>query len=591
VGSLVLLFYLNSTEHSKNKTDRQKRKKKEKMASQRPWRSAGFDALRRDYKGDNNDDDDERMPDVKASGSINGARVNFTHATSDAPEKVFRTIADPDLAKSTRDLLDYIRTGLHAKYQANGSPVIGSQQHLRLTDLLSTEKAFLRLKLVYLNFMRIEKADNVPIRNYHGELYRRDVSPFAAQLRQILEGVSRFFNGRVEIPFYEVGTSVSDDERGIAAMAQNVVFLKRIYDLILNTEKQVRNAQVSPPGPHVAEQEPPFYPVLSDDERNLVWAWVKARERALDLLYSDDTYVFAMKVAGHVNMSEVGVDKLITSSHQQRLSRSDFDKMPSAHYDDSQISNERTVLFERYVELLNTLENSKIDDLKQRQLELNAVGEIEDRDGGRPDIRDPNENMQIRKEWMALYRIEDENDPHLPSMHAELAVFGETPSEMTRMLQSNVDSVERAMKGIEVNDSRKRLLWATDWMMRPEVSGHADLSPLFIAAIGAALLRARSFNPKLRPVKTGDSFILSKDLEVVDGFAELVALQIMRIKFFSPTKTLLDKMGARISERERRLLFVFRHFFFDTSLKTVREGGGGYGFESASCESSAMYAF
>ena len=372
--------------------------------------------------------------------------------------------------------------------------------------------------------------------------------------------------------------SVEKEEKKVSQEVINIITLKSIYDNIINTERQLEGTQTNDIYA-ISSQEPPFYPSLSEEEKSIVWAWVKAKEAALDTLYDDETYQFTMKVAGHVNMSEFGIDKLITSAHQQRSTMSQFGAMPPSYLDESRMTREREDLFSRMIQLKQAIEKSKYEDIKREQKLLNS----ERPKRPKHELRSFEENEEYQKIFTMRYGAKSNE---VPNIYAELADFDTMPlSENTRMLMYNFETIEKALGGLTLEHSRKRMLLATNWMQRPEVLKHGDLSPLFISALGAALSRMRHRCQNLQQVGDYSQLIESPDLDVVDSFAELTALQIMRIRFFSPTRVFLDKMGERISSRENRLLYLMNKFSYDG--KHVRSNLGS----STDWTMQALYAF
>ena len=582
------------------------------MAARRPWRTAAFADLSRD-----SNDDDEEMPDARASGKITGTMFTFGRDDEDKPSDASdprgdrpakdkynigkalrnqlayddeRNIDKIDRERSqTRDLLDKIGTKLYRKYNIEtGEPDKGTQVVLRMSDLFSPTESFKRLKVLILNLKNLKTRGDVNAFKNHASL--RD-TVFSARLHDILDRITRHFDGTgVKYPG-DGNAEINESERNASEMVENVVLLKEVYDLILNTESQLRASTPPPKGEvsirAVDAQEPPFYPLLSEDEKNIVWAWTKARENALHVLYEDPTYIFAVKVAGLVNMNEFGVDKLISASHRQSITPAEFEAMPPAHYDDPRISSERSSLFGRYLALLNALQVSKIKDLKRQQRSNNSRSIVPEGQTA-PIIYQKLDIDKLKRTYQTLYGILDEDE--LPSTRSEPA-YMETMilSPETRQLQFNLDTVEKALKGIDMDNSRKRLLWATNWMQRPEVLLHGDLTPLFLAALGEALFRIHQFAPQLSAVDDFDSFINSTSFDVVHAFADSVATEILRIKFYSPTRTQLDKMGQRIDARDRGLLRIFKRFYYDAQTKTVKDSR--LSAPRSQCTDAALYAF
>jgi hypothetical protein len=605
--------------------------KNKKMAG-RTWRTAGFADLR-----DNNNDvemPDARAgvsrlphssrhqregiygvtprpppstPDARASGSIKGTVFTFGDPKEETAKPQYNLarslknqLAHDDERmgveeahterEKTRLFLMRIGEGMWRKFdKKTGLPNKDlTRIQLRMSDLFSREDAFKRLKLLALNFLPWKDSSNQAYKN----LRMPSDTIFSSRLNDIMRRILEHLESAgVELP-QEDGLILVKGEKEASDMVENVVLLKEFFDLILNTETQLRASEpvkgelsVN----DVADQEPPFFPILAEDEKNLVWAWIKAKEKALHVLYSDSVYVFAMKVAGKVNMSEFGVDKLISASHRQRITAAEFESMPPAHYDDPRISSERALLLDRYLQILNALQASKIEDLKEQQYSNNVAARTRALDGGKaPILWEEDQVANFVRRFQSLYGIFQEK--FLPQSISDVASF-ETMnlSPKTRQLQFNLDTVESALKGVDMDNSRKRLLWAADWMQRPEVLKHGDLTPLFLGALDSALFAVHQFAPKLHDVVSYDAFINSDSFDVTSAFAELVALQILRSKFYAPTKTQLDKMGQRIDARSQGLLRIFKNFIFDASsekVKDLRSASLG-----SSCFAATMYAF
>lgn len=546
------------------------------MSAQRPLRSYDFS-----YEGSK----EVEMPEAQASGEIKGTRISFKTSEDLKPregfEKTFEfPFLDDSERKNTEWLLNTLLTDLKFINPVNGKILKGPTRYrLQMSDLYDSKKSFMSLKALMFNFLKLRPFSDKTIflNNYFEEVANKKPSNLGKQLQLIL---SRYLDYIRELGFDQIKSFTTDEsEKFLSQEITNITTLKSIYDIIINTEKQLKGTQGSDIY-RISAQQPPYYPSLSNEEKIIVWAWVKAKEKALDALHEDKTYQFAMKVAGHVNITEFGIDKLITSAHQQRPNMQKYDNMPPSFVDESRMAQEREQLFSRMIELKQAIEFSKYEDIKREQKRLNDQVP----DDAQFELRDEDENKKYVELFRTRYGADDEE---IPDPFAELADMDTMPlSETTRMLMFNFETVERALKGMTLEHSRKRMLLATDWMQQPEVLQHGDLSPLFVSALSGALMRLRHRCPNLSHVTEYDQLIESPDSDVVDAFSELVAMQIMRIRFFSPTRVNLDKMGERITSRENHLIYMMAKFTFDGKFVRSNIGPSYNQFSN-----SALYAF
>jgi hypothetical protein len=585
-GSLVLLFYLNSTEHSKNKqTDKREKKKKEKMASQRPWRSAGFDALRRDYKGDNNDDE-------CAGAHVSGISVDFTPPPpSNTPTGPTMTAAeiekqryysgvrsysdkDHENAKAFLRLLAEMRT-MPSLSDNSSTPF-----HLELNLVLKRETAWGALKTMMYNF-------------FGDTSFKRNLALTGeSHLKEVVTGIlqRKFDRIKAEFAAFDIeegfqlrnlpqGETGYVPEQRESQLPINTFELKGIIDAINVATANIKNASRMSVS-NVAMYEPPFYPRLSEDERMMVWNWVNVKQAAVEEIYKDKFYQFATTVAGMVNLNDFGLDKLITSAFKQTPRYREYQEMPSTIADDPFLSAERDALFAQIVDLNTALQQSKVRDGLRMQRTYNRIAEINGVTEG---------DEEILQDQAVFERIYKARGNEIPTIGAEIYDMNiEAPkSEMTRQLELRVKALEGLSDAFTSENSRQRMLSAVKWMMQPETLKKAEMQPIFSAAIQQALFRVRSMVPSLQNVTDAKMFYESPDGMVVTAFAELVAQQITRTQFFHQTRVMLDKTHSRNQQMENRLKWTMRNFRFDGTHVLSRFSDTS----SSSGTCNALYAF
>jgi hypothetical protein len=568
-GSLVLLFYLNSMEHSKNKQTAKREKKKEKMASQRPWRSAGFDALRRDYKGDNNDDDEY------AGAKVSGISVDFTKpppptptnagvpSTPDQKKRYFdgvRSRTDNE-TKNTEEFLklltEMIKIPIPGASGSRNEPL-----HLELTMVLNSMTAWVTLKAMMWNFFTSE--------SFKGKL--DDIEP--SHLKEVVTGILKRKMDRIQagyqafnieaefVPSASVpGKDIEVPEYREALSPMNTFELKSIIDAINVATANIKNASRLSAST-VAMYEPPFYPRLSEDERMMVWNWVNVKQAAVEEIYKDKFYQFATTVAGMVNLNDFGLDKLITSAFKQTPRYHDYKEMPSTIADDPFLSAERDALFGKIVALNGALEQSIVRDGLRMQQRYNNIAR--DQEAANNDD-DETVNHEIGEKQRLFEQVYGAQDNEIPTVGAKVHEMTSevAKSEETQQLELRVHALEGLRDAYTSENSRQRMLSAVKWMMQPETLKRAEMQPIFSAAIQQALFRVRSMVPSLQNVTDAKMFYESPDGMVVTAFAELVAQQITRTQFFHQTRVMLDKTHSRNQQMENRLKWAMRNFRFD----------------------------
>jgi len=604
----------------------------------RTWRTAGFADLR-----DNNNDvempdvraDVSRLPhssrhqregiygvtprpppstpDVRAMAKVTGISVDFREGesgtgTTNATTKTPKT-PDTDKAQNMYEdryqkMLSATRPGnpnedlnAHAFLGAlvlmtglpneDGKSATKIPLELNLSQTFDAQTAYATLKRMMWNFKKGDFGKDlmgIPdsrVKATVSRVIQKKADRLEALHKALLSAndtVAKEFDYATLQPKYEY-------EKREAVSPTNMLELKSIIDAINVAAENIANSTTNKAA-DVARQEPPFFPRLSEDERMTLYNWIKIKQAALDDIYRDPLYIFAVKVAGLSNMSDFSIDKLITSAYKQTPSYAQFQQMPSTIADDPFLSNERTVLFDRIVGLNEDLEKSKIQDLLAFQQKQNVVKENEDQDD--EEVESVTTRMEInRRRYAQMYGAQDSELPVDNALVVDLGDKAIPESLKTRELRLHVEALKGLTSAYESGGSRQRMLWAVQWMMQPEILKRAELSPLFVAAMSAALTRVRSMCPTLAQAKDAKMFYESPDDIVVDVFAELVAMQIARIKFFHPTRVLLDKTGARTQQVEGRLLYRMKNFSFDGSK--VFSDLALTGSRGGTC--SALYAF
>lgn len=530
------------------------------MSAQRPLRSYDFS-----YEGSK----EVEMPEARASGIVNGIRVKFP-GVGNGDDKTNPLPTGPIQIKSYgSEELDNVNLFLVLLNDLKKIPrpwsALTSDQmrappyELEMQDLFDTRKSWNTLKTLMYNFLvradfraQLETIPSNRVKTFVIDIinkkFRRLTNGYIKkqQTAGIRDPVKNF--QITKIPF-ETGDT-DDYEHIEAASAVNIIELKSIYDQIITAYRSIQNRDVDTT--FLTLQEPPYFPRLTEDEKNIVWNWVQAKEKALHEIYSDRLFIFATKVAGFINMSEFSIDKLITSAHKQRPTSRQYAEMPPTIADDPFLSHERDLLFEKSILLAEELKASQYRDILNQQRKNNQVKGAQ--------------TASNLAELQSLFRVEyGAIDPdEIPMRNAKIAdIDNSQPSETTLRLKAHIEALQNMSKGFISENSRQRMLWATQWMMQPEVTKDAELSPIFVSGMSGALLRLRHMCPNLKNATEFEMFYESKDIDVVDSFAELVSLQITRAQFFHPTRVMLDRTGMRNNHRESRLLFLMKKFTFD----------------------------
>lgn len=588
----------------------------------RPWRTAGFADLR-----DNNNDvemPDTRAgvsrlphssrhqregiygvtprpppstPDVRAMAEVNGISVDFRpqEKAGDAAKDKEKANAEPakdkeknreqlydnGIAAFSKDSAEATREFLKLLTEMRTIPQGGKSYafDLSLDLVLSPALSWVTMQTMMYNFF------------FDTEFKRKLEGVQQSRLRQVVEGILQRKKDKLDGAMVAEGLGLFNpmfsDEFPVRREAEspiNGIELKSIIDAINVASANLRNA-ASDDKRNVSAYEPPFFPRLSDDERMMVWNWVNLKQTAMETIYKDEFYQFAVTVAGMVGLSDFGLDKLITSAFRQSPTPREYKDMPSTIADDPFLSSERDALFGQIASLNQALVLSKQRDKLAVQREYNKIkdiispSEVNDKTGRADEL------LQARQEQIGLFGAEGNesyvNGAKLYPMDKEAP-----KSPQTVELELRVKALEGLTSAFVSENSRQRMLWAVKWMMQPEILKRAELQPLFSAAIQQALFRVRSMCPALRNVTKAEMFYTSPDSMVVTAFAELVAQQITRTQFFHPTRVHLDKTHDRNQQMETRLKYAMRNFRFN-GTHVLSEFSSSNSSETC----SALYAF
>jgi hypothetical protein len=613
-----------------------------KMAG-RPWRTAGFADLRDDNSDlrDNNNDVEmpdaragvsrlphssrhqrERIygvtprpppstPDVRAMAKVEGISVDFrTEAEREAekpPAKPASTGGDTeknglylngivtyskDESANAREflvLLDTLRW--FPKRDTSVATPLNPRGEFRISfsDLLSPKAAWTAMKVLMYNFHK-NAAFKAALENTPQSRVKEIVAGIVEKkYLRILGETKRLFGPEAEFDIQESGKNIKTSEKREMESPLNVFELKSIIDAINVATANIRN-EVSL-RVDVTKHEPPFYPRLAEDERMMVWNWVNIKQKAIEAIYKDAFYKFATLVAGMVNLTGFGVDKLITSAFRQTPTFREYQQMPSTIADDPFLSAERDALFGKIVSLNEQLRKSKIrDGLRQQQVnnkrsETGALKVYEPRRLPGVGAQKEADNKEMRTFYADVYEATIKEQP---ADGAELYPMDQEhpKSDETRELELHVHALEGLTDAFVSENSRQRMLWAVKWMMQPEILKKAEIEPIFASAMAQALYRVRQMCQSLRDVTDAKMFYESPDSMVVTAFAELVAQQITRTQFFHQTRVMLDKTHDRNQQMEGRLKWTMQKFRFN-GTHVLSE----FSSTSSSSTCSALYAF
>jgi hypothetical protein len=523
-----------------------------------------------------------KIADLKAKPKVDGITVTFDDGSS-APANVPYSIQsyDDDEIKNSENFLTLLLTMKKIPVDEDSSePLV-----LKVNQTFNAVSAWEILKQMMANYF----FDGSPFK----AAYKADTSRcrVRSEVRNVLEKRKRRLDtavASVKGKTYDYNQLEPDPEfAGIEdrekSSPMNMIDLKSIIDQINVAATTIANKGVSPNT--LARHEPPFFPRLSEGERLMVWNWVKAKQRAVEEIYNTPLFRFATKVAGLTNMSfEMGVDKLITSAYKQSTHLHRYKEMPVTIADDPFLSVERDLLFDRIVSLNAELEKSKIRDLLEQQQRENVMLRRPEKAGD----KNYYENQKVF--FKTQYEAFDDEVPIFSAKGFTKVVENDEPvpiSQRTRELEERVSALGGMTKAYQMESSRQRMMWAIEWMMQPEILRSAELSPLFTGAISAALFRLRSQCPSLRMAHDASMYYESPDVMAADALAELVAMQITRIKFFHPTRAMLDKTNARNQQMEHRLINRMKNFVFDGTY-VLSDVGSDY---PSSSDCAALYAF
>jgi len=519
------------------------------MAARRPGRQQTF------RTGDfisNDNDNDSAIGEVEMNDSvpfrtgIQGLRVNFHK-----PETI-RPGYSVDVT-DTKNLIDLIDTKL----------LIGTEKTSRLigaSDWVTAKRAFDVLS-AFLG-AKVKKDELGKALNDNSSA----LNAFLSGKLKRLGGITSLFyseNRRLasEKP-NEFQERLSAFKRVESGRIENIVEVKAIDDRLRAERKIIDAVTTTNPFTGLSEeqtlqkisvQEPPFYPRLADSEKALIWNWVRAKEQALVILHSSKSYKFASQVAGFANMP---LRDLITSAFDQKGSYGQLKDFPIDAYTDPQISSERDNLAFVVSNLWDAYQASLKKDVGDQQQQVNMSAFA----------KNPF-NRSKQKDLDAYFdNVIGEKDPQRrPKFFSSDVVTLETvdPSPETLRIKALHKTLKKTLEGDFVEESKRRMFLASDWMQRPEVLGEGQLDHRFYSAVEGAFSRVKLLGCAFAGLRDANGFIESEDAVVVTLFAELTALQLMRSDFLNPRRTRLDKTGDRILVRERRLMSVLGKFSVD----------------------------
>jgi hypothetical protein len=539
-------------------------KKKRKMAASRQGRHQSFTASSLLF----NDDDDVDMRDAMASGRIQDGGIFFNDTNPTPPVKktlpVSETLAlSLDNDEQTGKFINLFFSEM--KDEAN--------QLVRpsFSVLTSHRNAEETLKWILYNLFEEGSFRRFSDTTWDAKIQKVDKSNIFVDIDAIMKRVFEETlpaDKLVELR-RTAGTSIwlafktaMDEKASQTNMnMKNLIALKMILDRISIAESR-RRAKIEDSFASAFDQEPPYLPSLSYDEKRFVWSWVQAKEAAFNKIYSDDTYQFTLIVAGCLNLGENGIEKLVSFNRTERPAISALKEMPPSINDNTFISKQRDILVNTVLYAQRELQQSIKEDvlLHQQTLNLDTTGEVFF--FGKPPLRTPDEQQRVEGEFRQKWGTV--NTAVMPKRDAYVATEENSPaSEKTAQLRSYLDMLERMKMGITNEDFRSRMLIAAEWMQKPEVLGYGHLKPIFKSGLAMALLLIRQRCCSLSSVTEYDMLIKSPDSDVVTAFAKLVAIQIEQSMFENPTSVRLDKTGARLSLREERLLHLMAKFKFD----------------------------
>jgi hypothetical protein len=535
------------------------------MSASRPGRQETFRASSLLF----NDDNDVDMRDAMAGGKIQKGGIYFNDTYS-TPQEVKKTLpVSEELALSLdndEQTGDFIN--LFFSQMTDDANQIVRPSFSVLTSHTSAEET---LKWILYNLYdeggfrrslnqqwgeKIDKVDESNIFEDINAIMKRvfEETLTTAEVKRI-KGADRGGLWRVFKEAMEKNASQTNMNM------KNLIALKMILDRISIAESR-RRAKIEDSFAGAFDQEPPYLPSLSYDEKRFVWSWVQAKEAAFNKIYSDDTYQFTLIVAGCLNLGENGIEKLVSFNRTERPAISALKEMPPSINDNTFISKQRDILVNTVLYAQRELKQRIKEDVLLHQQTLNSDTTGNKFLFGKPPLRSNDDQKRVefefRQKWGTV------NPAAMPKKDAYLATEENSPaSETTAQLRAYLDMLERMKMGVTNEDFRSRMLIAADWMQKPEVLGYGHLKPIFKSGLAMALLLIRQRCCSLSSVTEYDMLIKSPDSDVVTAFAKLVAIQIEQSMFENPTSVRLDKTGARLSLREERLLHLMAKFKFD----------------------------
>lgn len=526
------------------------------MSAQRPLRSEDFS-----YEG---------SKEVEASGKIDGLNVKFDEQKEEKKGSV-KIIVDPSF-QNTKNFLDLFKQLKEVHYKEDKKISDYPDYDIDIQDFYDASRAWYTLKILMFNFItRVKPQDQRLFDWGEDDFMDKFNSSGPSKLKSFIMNVlttkykrldsaykdeeknNALYYEPINLPFNN-SNKLDDYEHIEGLSAINLIELKSIYDQIIYSRRAIETSAKDTS--LLEKNEPPYLPKLTRGERNLLWNWIQTKQEALHSVYKDQVFVFATKVAGFINMSEFSIDKLITSAHKQKVNAQKYyNAMPPTIADDPYLSRERDLLFEKSIRLNQELEESKKKDIRDYQRTLNNIRSSE--------TADQSEFVEAVDTMRYKYGAIDPRDR--PKNRERLVAYVQEDipeSETTQKLKLHIEALKDLTQDFVSENSRKRMLFAAEWMMQPEITQDAELSPLFVSGMSGALMKVRRRCPKLRHVTNYEAFIKASE-DVQDVFAELVSIQITRIQFFHPTRVLLDKTNMRNDQRENRLLYSIREFTFD----------------------------
>lgn len=529
------------------------------MAARRPVRQQTFrvsDIISNDNNDSNNDSaigEIEMEDSAPFRTGIQGLRVNF-HAERKSDQKDVKHSLE---IRETQKMLKAI----DEKFIISGET---KPRQIQTSDWITPRRAWKVLK----SFSVERSKENSEVGN-ELESNQSELAAFLKQKLKRSDEILTDFSIKEREPEQEkVRAEVNSFVLAESSKVENLMEVKAIDDrlradrklIALKTQKnKFTGLSEQETLQMISDQEPPFLARMSESEKAIIWNWVLAKEEALEKLHSSKSYQFASQVAGFSNME---LKDLITSAFGAKGTYEQLKGMPVDAYTDPQIASERESLAQFLRVLGEAFLASRKKDVGDAQERINAVAVAEE-------PRSTTEQGRLKRLSTRVFGQTDERrQPQFFS--GQVATFENTEfSTESLQIQSLEKTLKKMLEGNFVDESKRRMFLASNWMQRPEVLRQGQLDHRFYSAIQGAFMRAKALGCQFTELENANAFIESDDPVVVTSFAELTALQIMRADFINPKRVRLDKTGDRILAREQRLkLFISRFSIGDDNKVT-----------------------